>query len=100
MTKPNYVQMRKYTRYKPDPGTVAFIDPEPDEHKDFTPTIPALVLSESYGGCGLIVLASDGLEKGDICQIRVGRLSPMDAEIVWAKKIDAEVCKVGVKFLI
>jgi hypothetical protein len=99
MAKQSFQQKRRYTRFKPDPGTIAFIDPAPEQHSRFRPQIPALVFSESYGGCGLVILGWDELEKGDICQIKVGRLAPIESEVVWRKNLDSQVATIGIKFL-
>lgn len=98
MTRAGYTNRRKHTRFKPDPGTIARIDVN-ITGSEFKPTIPALIFSEAYGGCGLVVTGAQELRVGDLCRVQVGSLHPMAAEIVWRTPLDEDVVKIGLKFL-
>ena len=74
------------------------IDLEVDRVK-FTPTIIALVFSESYGGCGLVVVGPDKLPVGTLCKAKIGVLEPMRGEIVWKTQLDNLIAKIGLKLL-
>lgn len=93
---------RRFIRFPPDPLTVALVDPGPMD-QDFTPCIVGLIFQEAYGGCGLILHQDEGgpvsLTKDEVCRIKVGKLQVLKAEVVWMKRIDKDVLKVGFKFL-
>lgn len=89
---------RNSIRYKPDEGTYALIDPNP-EGPTFDPTIPALVFSEAHKGCGIVVLSTPKLLVGDIVRIQVGALPVFRAEVRWREQVEAQILKLGLLFL-
>jgi hypothetical protein len=91
---------RKSTRFDPGPGTIAMIDLQGRESGEFRPTLLGLVFSEAFKGCGLIVLSRDGeIKVGDTWKVKVGKLSPMAAEIRWVKFLDEQVARIGLEYL-
>ncbi len=89
--------MRKHTRFKSDAGAICEIDLE--ERKKFQPSVSALILEESYGGCGLALLRTSQLQVGAICVVKVGALEPMRSEVRWRKDVDDQLIKIGIKYL-
>ena len=98
MKEPTTPNRRKHTRYKPKEGVIAEISLS-GQKDPFAPDLVGLVFSESYDGCGLVLLQSNALQSGMQCVIKVGNLSPLDAEIVWRTEIDPQVIKIGLRFL-
>ncbi len=96
--KSDKLNKRKYIRYKPDPGVFALIDFEADAGP-FRPTFPALVLTESHQGCGLLIVDNKQLSVGSLIRVQVGNLPPMRAEIRWKEKLDSDATKIGLHFL-
>jgi len=90
---------RNSIRFKPDEGTYALIDPQPDFSAEFDPTVPALVFSESHKGCGLVILLTPKLLVGEIIRVQVGNLPIFRAEVRWRDQIDSQVVKIGLMFL-
>ncbi len=93
-------QRRRFMRFLPDPLDTALIDFKMEE--TFSPDFVGLIRQEAYGGCGLLLAYRDELEKefrsGRKCIIKVGKLDPLPAEVVWAVLLDEEALKVGFRF--
>ena len=90
---------RRHLRSPPDPTDFAQIDLDADPGK-FTFQYVGLIKEEApMGGCSIVCLESVGLSQGKKLRIKVGRMSPVMAEIVWNRKIDEGVYSYGVKFL-
>jgi hypothetical protein len=89
---------RKFIRFKPDDNALALIDLK-TTGKDFTPSISALILNESFSGCALVLASNDIIKTGTKIKIKIGNLSVMKAEIVWSKVLEENIQKVGVKIL-
>lgn len=93
-------QRRRFMRFPPDPLDTALIDFKLGE--SFSPDFVGLIRQEAYAGCGLLLAYRDGLEKefrsGRKCIIKVGKLDPLPAEVVWSSMLDEEALKVGFKF--
>ena len=86
-------------RFDPDPLDVAFIDLTP-KGKTFEPELVALIINESYQGCSLVISGKKPLIKKDQeIKIKVGRLSPLMARVVWMKKIESDLFRVGIQIL-
>jgi hypothetical protein len=90
---------RSLLRFAPDPGTFAAIDMSLDLDVKFAPQHFALVFSESFSGCGLIVYNNRGIKEGSQFRIQVGQLTPMLAEVKWRKDLDKEVARVGCVYI-
>lgn len=89
---------RKYMRVPPDPTEYVQIDLSVDGEFKFS--YAALVVEESpMGGCSIVCLESVGLDVGTKCRMKVGSISPLLSEIVWATKLDDHIIRYGVKFL-
>ena len=89
---------RKFLRLKPDENTVALIDTR-TTGKDFEPNIVGLILNESYSGCALVLAANEILKVGHKMHVKIGNLHVMEAEIVWAKILEENIQKIGIKLL-
>ena len=93
---------RKHTRFKPDEGTMAWLE-WADNTGQFSSRAggraPALVVSESHGGCGLVVYALGKVEIGTMCKVQVGSLPLIKAELRWVKEVDHEIRRIGLKYL-
>lgn len=94
----NFVKQRKNIRFRPDASVIAQID-FGGATAEFKPTASALVFSEAYTGCGLVVLTADLSNLESTIRVKIGDLAPLTGEIVWVRELDSEVCKVGVRYL-
>jgi hypothetical protein len=66
----------------------------------FTPDQVALISEEApMGGCGLVLLETPLLQVGDLCRVKVGRIDPLRAEVVWRKAVEPGIIRLGMKFL-
>lgn len=92
------VNKRKGVRFKSDRNAVAFVDTEMKSRK-FDPSTSALVFSESFKGCGLIVLTTDALKVGDQCRVKIGLLPVLMGEVAWREKVDKDILRIGIHFL-
>ncbi|MBI2522007.1 MAG: hypothetical protein HYV97_16440 [Bdellovibrio sp.] len=98
VAKKGVIKKRSQVRFRPDPNVLAAIDLNP-ENKKFSPTLRGLVFSESYSGCGLVMLLSPHMMVGDICKIEIGVLAPLKAQVMWRTQLDDQVMKLGLKLL-
>lgn len=89
---------RKFTRFKPDPGTVALVDTEKLDG-DFRPEITALVYEEAFKGCGLVALMTPKMCVGDKVRVRVGEVGPQVAVVRWRMSLDVGVLKLGLEYI-
>ncbi|OAB58108.1 hypothetical protein AY599_07265 [Leptolyngbya valderiana BDU 20041] len=97
-------EQRQYLRFPPQEWEIALIqcsDAATDETQ-FQPEIAGLVKEESRGGCGLVVLdrqIENQLAVGDRCQIKIGKLGIVRAELKWVHAIDEGVSRIGLEFV-
>lgn len=89
---------RKHVRYRPDRLTVAKVQLEAVT-SSFMAEASALVYEEAYGGCCLIIISNKPISMHEKWRIQVGHLHPMIGEVVWIKRLDEAIWKVGIKFL-
>jgi len=95
---------RRHMRFQPDQIEIALIQFADGEADDFffEPEAAGLVLEEAYGGCGLVALSSTSPEPLDAdmpCLVKIGTLGPMKARVRWVKRLDDDVCKLGIEYL-
>jgi len=94
------LKKRKGMRFRPDPGTAAFLDLRPEASKDqFRPQDFALVINESHRGCSLVLKTNPAIRNGARLYVKVGKLAPHYAEVKWRLDYDSEVTRVGLLFL-
>lgn len=98
VTVANATNVKRRLRFKPELETSALLDPVV-KGDSFNPTIPCLVLNESFNGCALIALASSPLKVGDLVKAKIGLLAIMKAEVKWRKVIDEDSVRIGLFFL-
>ena len=89
---------RKSVRFSPDPGAVAHVCFGPIS-KTFNPEHNALILSESYKGCSVLLALAPDIAVGDRLRIKVGNLAPMLAEARWVVPLDDQIQKIGFMYL-
>ena len=97
-------EQRRYLRFPPAEWEIALIqcsDAATDE-QHFEPEIAGLVKEESRAGCGLIVLERQikgRLKVGDRCQVKVGSLGIVLAEVKWINAIEDDLSRLGLEFI-
>lgn len=84
-------------RFKSEPMTLGYIDVV--STNTFNPQVVGIVLNESYTGCALILASDSKFKINQEVKIKVGKLDPMKASIIWLKTLDENIYKVGIKFL-
>ncbi len=92
------IDKRKGIRFKPDSQTLATISYQ-NQKKNFTVDLHALVVTESFGGCGVVTFRSPKLTPGTCCTIQVGKIGPLEAEVRWRVDLDEDLMKLGFKYL-
>lgn len=90
--------IRVSTRFKPDALDYALIELNP-KGKKFNPDLVALIINESYTGSGLVMSTDKSLKSDQIVLIKVGKLEPMKARLVWFKALDRDLYKVGIQYI-
>lgn len=97
-SSPPASQRRKSVRYKPEEGTIARLDVS-EKVGTFDPDITALVINESYSGCCLVIGMNPLPKEGQFCQVQLGQLAAIRAEVRWRVDLDQDVVKLGLLFL-
>lgn len=95
MTQAKTTRQRNALRFNPDMGAHAEFG-HFDENQNWVCEKAAVILNESYTGCGLVTVGDkkEFLE-GQECLLKVGPMNPLEAEIVWCKEIDERVLRLG-----
>ncbi len=92
----NHIQ--QHLRFKANPLDIAQVDLTANTPQ-FMPEMAAMIVDESFSGAALIMKATDDLVVGSYLRVKVGRMDALRAEVVWMKRLDRDVIKVGVNFL-
>lgn len=91
---------RKYIRFRPDVGSYAVIDFNPNKDVPFHGQALALIIDEApMGGCSLVSLKDVTLNPGAECRVKLGAMAPLRAQCVWVKQLDEDVFRIGFRFL-
>lgn len=95
------VAKRKHIRALPDMEDFAFIDLK-KEHtfEQFEPTLGAFIVNESpLGGGSLVLHKNDAIKEGIEILVKIGKMLPLHANIVWVKNLDEDLIRIGLKLL-
>ena len=95
------VAKRRHIRALPDMEDFAFIDFNTDhDYQSFEPIASAYIVNEApLGGCSLVLRKSDKIIDGTGILVKVGKILPLHAKVVWLKELDEDLVRVGVQFL-
>jgi hypothetical protein len=95
----NQNNKRSGTRFKPEPLDYAQIDFQSDPGA-FDPSVAAVILNESPGGCSLAFASPCPIGLGGKVCIKVGNLDPVVAEVRWIKTYDDRLVALGFKYFL
>ena len=87
---------RKHQRYYNSQGSPVELLTDVDE---MTQSLKGMIIDDSFGGCGLIILAEEKLLNGQLCRLKLKNLEPILCQIVWLKRLDKNVTRIGVRYL-
>lgn len=94
-----FLVKRRHLRFRPDPMEYAQVAIQ-DSGGPFAPDLVALVSEEApMGGCGLVLLETPTLKVGDVCRVKVGRIDPLRAQVMWRRAVEPGLIRLGLKFL-
>jgi len=86
-------------RFSPDPLDHALISFEAVTGA-FRPELVALIHDEApMNGCALVTRDHPRLVAEALCVVKVGRMDPVAAQIVWKKEIQPRLVQIGVQYL-
>ena len=92
-------ERRRYLRNRPDPNDYAQVDLS-DGSESFDSTFVALIVDESpMGGCSLAAIGEWPIEEGKECRVKLGRLEPLVARLVWKRALCDGIVRYGFQFL-
>ena len=97
-TNTDAAKKRRQIRFTPENNITATIDLNANT-KIHAPSLLALVFSESFGGCGVLMLLSRHLQIADTCKVQIGELAPARAEVVWRVQLDDQSMKIGFRLM-
>lgn len=89
---------RRFTRFNPDEGAMAFIVSDA-KYKKLAVPVQCLILEEAFAGCGLVAIDPGFIKKGAKFEVKVGHLPVLKCEVRWLKVLEAKVVSFGVYFL-
>lgn len=89
---------RQSVRFKPDADEIAQVELEL-RNGPFRPSTWGLVFEEAAKGCGLVILIKEAPQVGQVVRVKVGKLSPLRAEVRWVKALDSEIYRIGLMYL-
>lgn len=93
------VNFRRHIRYRPDQLQHALVMLRADAEV-FEPDEVALILDEAaMSGAQLVMRLRPGLDSGAMVVVQLGRLEPVRAEVVWARPIEKDLVRIGLRFL-
>ncbi|MDJ0508004.1 MAG: PilZ domain-containing protein [Crocosphaera sp.] len=87
---------RKHQRYYNSQGSSVELLTDAEE---ITQSFKGMILDDSFGGCGLIVITEEKLLNGQLCQLKLKNLDPILCQIVWLKRLDKNILRLGVRYL-
>lgn len=90
---------RKNIRFESSPNTLAYVCFGTTLVFEFTKDVVALVIEESFGGCGLIIHWDGPLNVDDKIIIQVGGMDPIKAEIRMCNELLKHVYHIGLLYL-
>lgn len=89
---------QQHMRFKPDPLDIAMVDLKASTPQ-FNPTASAMIINESFSGTAIVMTLQEDIEPGGYIRVKVGRMDALRAEVVWFKRLDTDVVKIGINFL-
>ncbi|MBN1364962.1 MAG: PilZ domain-containing protein [Syntrophaceae bacterium] len=90
--------LRKYIRYPAEPNelvTVYYLD----EKNKKTGQRLGIGENESFQGCCVVFVGEVNFKKGQEVLCQCGTLPKVKARVVWIKKLENEITKMGISFL-
>lgn len=95
-----WASQRTGLRFPPDGPPLALLDPRAHASAaEFSPAITALVVDESFRGCGIVTVQRHTIQVGDRLWIKTGPLAPLPAEVRSRLKLDEAVTRLGIMYL-
>jgi len=99
MPSPSGPHQARAIRFSPDPLDHALISFEALTGA-FRPELVALISDEApMNGCGLVTHDHPRLVAEAMCVVKVGRMDPVAAQVVWTKEILPRLVQVGLQYL-
>ncbi len=68
--------------------------------EEITKSLKGMIVDDSFSGCGLIVIGEEKLLSGQLCSLKIKNVEPILCQIVWSKKIERNILRLGIKYLI
>lgn len=92
-------RLNRAVRFPPDALDYALLALE-HPGAPFQPDLVGLIYDEApLDGCALIVRDHPLLRADAPCTVKVGRMDPLAARVVWLKELEPRVFHVGLQFL-
>lgn len=106
-------EIRKHIRFYPEPLEIAFIDTDEGRYNAYDKSNPdlkteyvALIENESHNGATLVFVIRENntnlenhLKPGKNLLVKLGKLTPLRAEVKWTKALDQTVLKTGISII-
>ncbi|MGK7941902.1 MAG: PilZ domain-containing protein [Crocosphaera sp.] len=87
---------RKHQRYYNSQGSAVELLTDVEE---MTQSVKGMIIDDSFGGCCLIVITEDKILNGQLCKLKIKNLDPILCQIVWLKKLDKNIIRLGLRYL-
>lgn len=89
MTQKKTPPKRKSVRFEPESPSLAWINKK----------IPALVFSEAFKGCGLVVIEDFAPLKNSLIKVKIGDQAELEGKVVWKEQVGERVVRLGIEFV-
>ena len=97
---------RKPHRFLMSKGTPVYFTIESEENI-LEESLDALILDDSTGGCGLIIIKDSPLveqqllllKPGEFCSLQIKDIGLIQGKIVWWRHLDDLILRVGIKYI-
>ena len=95
----DHIRKRRHIRFQPDSGDYVQIDKDPNSLEFNFQEVALLVEESPLGGFSIACLKTVELAMGNVHRFKVGKMSPLKAEVVWARDLDEKLARYGLRFL-
>lgn len=89
--------LRKHVRFPSEMNTVMYIGFQ-DKLENFERELVGLMLDESQGGCGFLIVREESFEIGSVVIVQFAKFPAVKGTVRWQKELDEGIFKIGIEY--
>lgn len=66
--------------------------------ENFKPGLVGIIFNESYTGVSILIKYEDEITEDMKVRIKVGNIDPLEGKVVWIKKLEPGVYRLGIQY--